>query len=121
VPETLRLPERAVVEAADEKIGGAMSDLNWFGHLVDKMNGDTISVADHVAMVKLGVTFEEDEVVVDLVDFARLLAFADEAIDCAETIADEAAKLRRGLLSLYRERVINEEFALAHGKAASGD
>jgi hypothetical protein len=107
MPETMQfLPSISEVDVADDAIGKFLSDLDWFASAAEKFRGDDVSLEDHVFMDRNGIEFENAPRHVDPAIIARLLVFADEAIDDADKIKRDAERLRGELLTIYRGFVI---------------
>jgi hypothetical protein len=101
------LPSVAEIDAADDKLGEFLSDLDWFTSSAARLAGPAVPLADAVFMCKAGIAFSDRvPFEYDEASFARLLVFANEIETDAERTKEDAAKLRAALLSIYREHVI---------------
>jgi hypothetical protein len=106
--ETLFLPAISAVDAADEKIGSFLSDLDMITSDVAIFAGDEMPLADAVFMSKHGIKIPTGRPRhADPATIARLLVFANEIVDDADSIKRDAEKLREALLSIYRNHVID--------------
>lgn len=102
-----RLPTLNDIEEADNKLGSFMSSLDWFtseAEAIDKGREIPLDVA--AAMIRNNVEFEDSfPYEHDDKTFARLLVFADELLNDAESIERDAHRLRQALLGIYLHQV----------------
>ena len=103
---TMYLPGISEVDDADGKLGSLLSDLDVFVRATEQFSGDDIPLEEALFLDKSGIAFENAPRHVDPAVIARLLVFAEEALDDAEKIRDQPESLRSALLSIYRNYVI---------------
>jgi hypothetical protein len=109
-PSTLKrlvpLPAISVVDRADNYAGLLLSELDSITSAVERFAGEEVSLEDAVFLDRHGIALDEEEVRnADPALIARLLVFANELEVDAETIREDAARLRTALLAIYRENV----------------
>jgi len=102
-----QLPSISVIDAADEKMGSFLSDLDDFTSSVKALASNSVPLQDAVFMSKAGIDFEEPPTYIDPALVARLLVFTDEILaDDLDTLRRDAESLRSDLLWIYRMQVI---------------
>ncbi len=104
---TRYLPSISEVHAADEALGRFMSELNHFAGVARTFRDSDVPLDDAFFLSRSGIGFEDAPRHVDTAVIARLLVFADDAIEVADVIRDEAAGLRQTMLHIYRDYVID--------------
>jgi hypothetical protein len=105
--EARALPSIRAIDAADERIGTFLSDLDDFRHRVAILCGENVSIEDASFMLKTGIEIDPEPAHVDPAVLARLLVLVDDVlVNDLETIKRDAEDIRTNLLSLYRENVI---------------
>lgn len=103
----LTLPPISAVDEADHKLGSFISDLDHLRSEAERFAGESVSLDDAVFLNHAGVEIDEPPREADPALFARLLVFANETIEDAEHIAEDARKLRSALLDAYRYLLID--------------
>lgn len=110
MPPVEQLPPISAIDAADEKVGLLLSDLDGFRHTVEVLCGDDVPLADHVFMAKAGIATEERPSYIDPALVCRLLVLVDELLSHdLEALRVDAEKIRARLLELYRGEIIEQE------------
>jgi hypothetical protein len=105
------LPSIVTVNEIEEKLGLFLSDLDALEGDVSKLDGDPISLEEHVMLDKMGVRWPERELDIRPDVLARLLVFANELEDDVQRITEHGRRLRTSLLSLYRLQVVEKGLA----------
>jgi len=107
--EPLTLPTIAEVQAAESKVGSALSDLDVFLHDLQRIAGrkapdELLKKGDLDAII----AYEKPPAwIFDPETFARLLVLAGDLQEDARRLGADAEKLQTALLRLYRDRVID--------------
>ncbi|MGH2921824.1 MAG: hypothetical protein ACRDKU_07160 [Gaiellaceae bacterium] len=105
--DTLMLPQISEIDEADDLAARFGSALDDFTTRAEKYIGNDVKLDDAAFLLANGIAVDERPRHADPALFARLLVFADDALDEAERIAEDARRLRRALLVGYREFVID--------------
>jgi hypothetical protein len=103
------LPRISDVDAADNKLGSFMSDLDSLTSDVETFSRDAVPLDDADFLHRASIAYEDRERHADPATIARLLVFADEGLEVAGRIREDATRLRKALLAIYREQVIEAD------------
>jgi hypothetical protein len=103
------LPSISTVDEADDLLARFLSRLEDFAVTAESFGSDPVSLEDAHFLDRAGIDFEHRERIADPATIARLLVFADETLDDADTVRREAARLREALLVIYRYLVIDRD------------